>query len=134
MTSPGIQKLRDMEGYLVDPDIIVRVFEALPDAVIIVDAKGLIQLVNTQAELLFGYHRKELFEQPVESLLPVEVRERHIGHRALFYSDPKTRPMGLDMHLKAQRKDGSTFDAEINLSPIPSRNGLLVAAVIRKRR
>lgn len=134
MTSPGIQKLRDMEGYLVDPDIIVRVFEALPDAIIIVDGNGLIQLVNTQAELLFGYHRKELFEQPVEVLLPEEVRERHKGHRRTFYADPRTRPMGLNMHLKAQRRDGSEFDAEINLSPIPSRGGLLVAAVVRKRR
>jgi PAS domain S-box-containing protein len=134
MTSENLQKLRDLEGYLADPDIIVRVFEAFPDAVVVVDENGLIQLVNTQAELMFGYHRKELFDKPVEILLPEEKRERHVQHRVGFFGDPKARPMGLEMRLKARRKDGTEFVAEINLSPIPSQNGLLAAAVIRKRR
>lgn len=134
MTSDNIQKLRDLEGYLADPDIIVRIFEALPDAVIVVDELGMIQLVNAQAELMFGYSRKELFDQSIEILLPNDVRERHVGHRTEFFNDPKSRPMGMDMVLKAKRRNGSEFQAEIYLGPIPSRSGLLVAAVIRKRR
>jgi PAS domain S-box-containing protein len=134
MTSENLQKLRDLEGYLADPDIVIRVFEAFPDAVIVVDEDGNIQLVNAQAELMFGYHRKELFDKPIETLLPEEIRERHVGHRNGFFTDPKMRPMGLNMVLTARRKNGSTFPVDINLSPIPSQQGLLAAAVIRKRR
>ncbi len=134
MTSENIQKLRDLEGYLADPDIIVRIFEALPDAVVVIDDEGLIQLVNAQAELMFGYSRKELFDRPIEILLPEAVRDKHLLHRETFFADPRSRPMGIDLPLKARRRNGTEFLAEIYLGPIPSRSGLLVAAVVRKRR
>jgi PAS domain S-box-containing protein len=40
--------------------------EAVPDALIAVDGRGSIVLVNTQAEALFGYRREELIGLPVE--------------------------------------------------------------------
>ena len=96
-----------------------------------VDADGRIALVNAQTERLFGYRRDELIGHPVEILVPDQVRGLHPDHRAAYMADPRPRPMGADIQLAGQRRDGTTFPAEVSLSAIDTDEGLLVTAVIR---
>jgi PAS domain S-box-containing protein len=105
--------------------------EAAPDAMVIVDERGRIVLVNSQAEHLFGYDRRELLGQPVERLIPAELHARHQSHRAAYAAEPKTRTMGVGLELAAVRKDGSTFPVEIALGPLSSEQGTFVSAAIR---
>jgi protein-histidine pros-kinase len=135
MTNENIAKLRELSGHLIDPDIAIAMFEELPDAIILVDDQARIQLVNKQTELLFGYARRELFDHPVEMLLPEAVRERHVAHRDAYFQDPRVRPMGVGMVLSGRHKNGREFEVEINLSPIvPGRHGSLYLAVVRRTR
>ena len=67
--------------------------EAAPDAIVIVNREGRIELVNGQAESLFGYQRAELLGQPVEMLVPQRFRAKHPEHRTRFFADPKARGM-----------------------------------------
>ena len=105
--------------------------EAAPDAIVGVDEHGRIALVNTQAERLFGYDRRELVGEPMEILVPEAVRGRHPPYRARYLAAPAPRPMGAGMELAARRKDGSEFPAEISLSAIDTEDGRLVSAAIR---
>ena len=105
--------------------------EAAPDAMVCVDAGGRIALVNAQTERLFGYRRDELVGQPVEILVPDQVRGLHPAHRAGYVADPRPRPMGADMQLAGRRRDGSTFPAEVSLAAMGAGDGLLVTAVVR---
>lgn len=105
--------------------------EAAPDAIVIVDGRGRIVVVNSQTERLFGYRRDELIDQPVELLLPAHLHDMHIRHRARYTSAPRTRPMGSERDLAALRKDGSTFPVEISLSALTTDEGLLITSVIR---
>lgn len=105
--------------------------ESAPDAIVIVDAEGQIVIVNHQAELLFGYGRDELLGQPVDVLLPEQLRPRHVQHRAHYAATPRTRPIGAGYTLVARRKDGGEFPAEVSLSPLETEQGLLVTSVIR---
>jgi PAS domain S-box-containing protein len=105
--------------------------ESAPDAIVIVDERGSIALVNHQTEQLFGYTRDELIGELVEILIPVELRETHVEHRRKYTDDPHTRPMGIGMDLLGQRKDGSRFPVEISLSPLRTDEGLLITAVVR---
>lgn len=129
----NIKKLREISDHLIDPDLAAVMIESLPDAMIVVNDKGLIQLVNLRAELLFGYSRKELFDKPIEVLVPDHIKDRHIAHRNGFIDDPQTRPMGAKLDLAARRKDGTNVPVLINLSPIPTPNGVLVMAIIRRK-
>jgi len=97
--------------------------ESAPDGVVIVDAAGLIQIVNRQTEVLFGYPRAELLGQPVEVLLPERFRGQHVSHRTGYQGDPHTRPMGTGLELFGLRRDGSEFPLEISLSPMLSDDG-----------
>jgi PAS domain S-box-containing protein len=105
--------------------------EAAPDAVVIVDTQGAIQIVNRQTEVLFGYARAELLGKPVEVLLPERFRGRHAGHRSGYQHEPHTRPMGIGLELFGLRQDGTEFPVEISLSPMESATGPVVISTIR---
>jgi PAS domain S-box-containing protein len=105
--------------------------ESAPDATVVVNESGNIQMVNRQTENLFGYHRDELIGKQIEILIPPEVRGRHLHHRSGFQAAPKVRSMGVGNELKAIKKDGSSFPVEISLSPIQTEEGLLVSASVR---
>ncbi|MFZ0589158.1 MAG: PAS domain S-box protein, partial [Bryobacteraceae bacterium] len=104
--------------------------ESAAQGVIGVDADGKMTMVNAMAEKLFGYQREELVGQPIEMLLPEGVRHQHVGHRADYFSKPRTRPMGIGLDLKARRKDGTEFPVEISLSHIETRRGPLAVSLI----
>jgi diguanylate cyclase (GGDEF)-like protein/PAS domain S-box-containing protein len=104
--------------------------ESAPNAMVIVDQRGKIALVNSQAVKMFGYNREELTGQSVEVLIPERFRRGHPEHRAEFSSSPRARPMGAGRDLYAVRKDGSEFPVEIGLNPIETEDGLLVISAI----
>lgn len=105
--------------------------EFAPDAVVVVDEQGEIVLVNRQTERMFGYERAELVGRRVERLLPDRFAERHVGHRAGYTQDPRTREMGLGLELAGRRRDGSEFPVDISLSAIEEEGGRLVTAFVR---
>ena len=104
--------------------------ESAPNAMVMVDRRGRIALVNSQAVKMFGYNREELIGQSVEVLIPERFRGGHPGHRMEFSSSPQARPMGAGRDLYAVRKDGSEFPVEIGLNPIETDDELLVMSAI----
>src|SRR5205809_849421 len=105
--------------------------ESAPDAMVIVDERGQLAMVNAQAEALFGYAREELVGKPVEQLVPERIRGEHVRHRTAYQREPKLRPMGAGLELHGRRKDGTEFPIEISLSPVETENGKIVTAAIR---
>ena len=104
--------------------------ESAPNAMVMVDQRGKIALVNSQAVKMFGYNREELTGQSVEVLIPERFRRGHPEHRIEFSSSPQARPMGAGRDLYAVRKDGSEFPVEIGLNPIETEDGLVVMSAI----
>jgi len=107
-----------------------RVVEAVANAIIMVDAGGIIEMVNVQAETIFGYPRAELLGHPIEALLPARHRHQHPQLRNAFFANPQARLMGVERDLNAVRKDGSEFPVEIGLSPMETADGTKVLASI----
>ena len=106
-------------------------FEAIPDALVIVDEGGRIVDVNSHAESMFAYPRAELIGQPVEVLMPERYRGRHVGQRDGYGQRPHVRPMGLGLGLYGRSKDGREFPLEISLAPMQTPTGAVVVSAIR---
>ncbi|WP_299385788.1 sensor histidine kinase [uncultured Lacinutrix sp.] len=106
--------------------------ESAPDAMVIVNDHGKIQLVNKQAEKLFGYQSQELINKPVELLIPERYSNMHSLYRENFFGMPKTRKMGEEgTDLYGINKDGKEIPIQISLSPLKTEEGLLFSAAIR---
>jgi PAS domain S-box-containing protein len=107
-----------------------QVVESAPNAIVMSNASGRIEMVNAQAERVFGYARAELLGQPVEMLVPKRFRGRHPALRTSYLNDPRSRPMGAGRDLYGLRKDGSEFPVEIGLNPIETEEGTMVLSAV----
>ncbi len=107
-------------------------FRAATEGLIIVDRSGRIVEANPEAERLFGYSEAELLGQPIELLVPEQLRQSHAAHVKRYFAAPRTRAMGRGLSLAGRRKDGSEFPLEISLTYAENttRGDLVVAAVV----
>jgi PAS domain S-box-containing protein len=107
-----------------------QVIESAPNAMVMIGATGLIEMINAQTERLFGYQRAELLGKPIETLVPERFRRNHPGLRTAFFAAPNARPMGAGRDLYGLKKDGSEFPVEIGLNPIETDEGTKVLSAV----
>ena len=93
-------------------------FDSAPNGVILADHSGMVLLTNSPLERMFGYTQAQLIGQPVETLIPDELRSAHARYRQDFAQNPVPRPMGAERNLLGRRKDGSEFPIEVGLYPL----------------
>jgi protein-histidine pros-kinase len=108
--------------------------EALPDALVVIDATGKIALFNEKAEFMFGYHRSDMLGQPVEKLMPERARPRHLHDRETynrFDISQRARTMGIGGNLIGLRNDGFEFPVDITLARMVVPKGIYNLACIR---
>jgi PAS domain S-box-containing protein len=100
-------------------------FEFAPDALVMADTEGVIQMANHQAERMFGWTHAELLAQSLEVLLPTALQARSPAKNGRFLE------VGEKTSLLGRRKDGSVFPLEMSLSPVQTEDGTLLAAAMR---
>ena len=123
---------RDAEVQQVQMEARYRgLLEAAPDAMVVVNARGEIVLLNLQAEKQFGYRRDELVGHPVKDIIPEGFAERLVTDGARTAAEALAQQIGTGIELIGHRKDGSEFPIELMLSPLESVDGTLVTAAIR---
>jgi PAS domain S-box-containing protein len=105
--------------------------EAAPDAMVVVNQKGEIVLLNVQAEKQFRYRRDELVGQQVKNIIPQGFAERLLADGLRSVEEALAQQIGTGIELTARRSDGSEFPIELMLSPLESAEGILVTAAIR---
>ena len=105
--------------------------ESTPDAVVMINETGRIVFANTFAARLFGYAADELPGMPVEVLLPARFRAAHVGHRSIYFAQPRTRAMGAGLEFLGLRRDGTEFPVEISLSLLRMDETTLAISAIR---
>ncbi|XOZ33616.1 sensor histidine kinase [Halomonadaceae bacterium KBTZ08] len=106
------------------------IIDASPSALVLVNPKGEIVLVNRATERLFGYEREELLGQYVEILVPAPVRGSHHTYRESYLATPEPRMMGQGRDLYGLGKGGEEIPIEVGLTPIHMPDGPHVLSAI----
>jgi anti-anti-sigma factor len=108
-----------------------QLLDALGDGLVLTDQDGQIVAVNRRCTEMFGYGRGELTGQPVELLVPADLRSSHRRFRDEYGRAPVARRMADRARLIGLRKDGASLPVQISLTPVATATGFLVLVVIR---
>jgi len=105
--------------------------DTAPDAILLVNERGQVELANDMALKLFGYTSEELLHTTAEDLVPTRFRSKHAVNRMSYHQRPVKRQMGEHTATFAVRKDGTEFPVAIALSATTTPNGLIVTCIVR---
>jgi PAS domain S-box-containing protein len=104
------------------------------DAIIFADREGIIRLWNHGAEAMFGFPAAEALGQPLEMIIPENLRARHAeGYRRVMATGTTKYAQDL-LAVPAERRDGSRISIEFSVVPVEDEKGgiLGVGAIIRE--
>ena len=110
---------------------IQNILNSINDAVISVNANGIICHCNAVASRIFGYSIDELISQPIELLMPEPYASNHKKYMYHYEKTGNARIMGVGRQLPAKRKDGSVFQMELSLSESADMGEKRYVGVIR---
>jgi two-component system, NarL family, sensor histidine kinase DevS len=106
-----------------------KLFESIPEMVVVVDSSGTIAFANAHCVEVLGWAPDALVGRRIEVLIPDRLRVRHVEHRDGYVVNPKSRPMGGGLLLTALHRDGREIPVEIALSPLEGEYDATVATV-----
>src|SRR5881296_2623996 len=95
-------------------------FDASPDAMLVVDRRGSVVAVNREATQRFGWAEGELLGRPVDQLIPPRFRRVHVAQRVSEDESPGIAPREAPVSLFARRRDGTEFPVEISQTRLGS--------------
>jgi PAS domain S-box-containing protein len=111
--------------------VLRQLIDTLDDGILLADDDGVIVLASRRLTAMFGYEDGELTGQPVESLVPADLRDIHRMDRGAYMRAPVSRPMAGRVRLVGVRQDGATLPVTVTLSPVPTASRHFVLAVVR---
>jgi diguanylate cyclase (GGDEF)-like protein/PAS domain S-box-containing protein len=115
----------------IDDPGFIWLFNAAPDAMLVVGRDGGIVAANPQAERTFGRSRAELVSLKVEDLMPERFRASHPSKREAYHAAPRVREMGSGTPFVTCLRDGTEFPADISLSPLEMGVSDMVLVALR---
>jgi len=107
------------------------ILDTVPEALITINNRGLIESFSRSAETLFGYRAEEAIGRNVSMLMPSPHREEHDGYIARYVRTGERRIIGTGRVVQAQRKDGSQFPVELAVGEVKVGERLLFTGFIR---
>ncbi|QGX40061.1 response regulator [Permianibacter aggregans] len=120
----------DLTEHIESEERLKEIIEASPNAILLINEQGLIELVNQQTEQLLGYRREQLIGQTVDQLVPDSVRPHHPDLRARYFRQPVRTHIGANRDLYAKHQSGRLIPVEIGLSALTKSGRHLVQAVL----
>lgn len=96
------------------------ILDTVPDAMVVIDARGVIQSFSVAAERLFQRRASDMIGQNVSRLMPQPYRDAHDGYLARYLATGEKRIIGLGRVVVGERADGTTFPMELAVGELIS--------------
>lgn len=113
------------------PGFLRAVLDTVPDALIVIDERGLIVLFSPTAQHMFGWDPEEVVGKNVKMLMPSPYREAHDGYLEHYRDTGEKRIIGSGRVVVGERKDGSTFPMELSVAETNTSSGPFFTGLVR---
>lgn len=107
------------------------ILDTVPDAMIVIDERGIVQSFSSAAERLFGYGREEIVGRNVKVLMPQPYKNDHDGYLERYRQTGERRIIGIGRVVVGERKDGSTFPLELSVGEMQSNDRRYFTGFVR---
>lgn len=108
-----------------------QLLAAASDAMLVVDARGIVVALNPEAERLFGWAEAELLGEPLDRVIPLRFQRLTESQPVGDGTSPGIPPKAAPVNLFARRRDGTEFPVELNRSPLCTGQDGLELVTIR---
>ncbi|MGB9020177.1 MAG: PAS domain S-box protein [Pseudolabrys sp.] len=107
------------------------ILDTVPEAMIVIDDRGIMRSFSSAAERLFGYGANAAIGQNVKILMPAPYQENHDGYLQRYLHTGERHIIGIGRVVVGRRKDGSTFPMELAVGEMNSGNRRFFTGFIR---
>jgi two-component system sensor kinase FixL len=107
------------------------ILDTIPEAMVVIDERGIMHSFSSTAERLFGYPAFEVLGKNVKILMPSPYRENHDGYIERYLRTGERRIIGIGRVVVGERKDGSTFPMELAVGETRSSDQRFFTGFIR---
>ena len=107
------------------------ILDTMADAVITINAQGLIDSFNQAACRIFGYATEEVMGKNVAMLMPEPHRSHHDRYLQHFQATGEARVVGRPREVEGRRKNGSVFPMSLAVSKLVHGNKTSFVGLIR---
>jgi len=107
------------------------ILATVPDAMVVITERGIIQSFSLAAERLFGWKAGEVIGRNVKLLMPESYREQHDGYLDRYLTTGERRIIGVGRVVVGERRDGSTFPMELSVGEMISDDQRFFTGFVR---
>jgi PAS domain S-box-containing protein len=126
-----VSDLRKAEkDLLISEKQLSAIIDTAVDGIIMIDKKGVMEVVNPSAAQMFGYQWSELIGKNVRSLMPEPDHSAHDGYLNNYHQTGIRRIIGIGREVKGKRKDNTIFPFNLSISEVPLPDRTIYVGVI----
>src|SRR5215467_12983650 len=111
--------------------VVRAVVNTVEEAIITIDAQGIVTDLNPAAARVFGFSPEEVIGRNVKMLMPEPYRHEHDGYLSAYLSTGQANVIGPGREVRGQRKDGSIFPMELAVSEMVVSRRRMFTGVVR---
>jgi PAS domain S-box-containing protein len=104
--------------------LLAAIVDSSDAAIMSKDLNGIVTSWNRSAEVLFGYTAAEMLGQPILRIIPPDHHEEEHAIMARIRSGERVEPFDT----VRLRKDGTTVDCSVMVSPVKDADGMVIGA------
>ncbi len=107
------------------------ILETVPDAMVVIDYKGVVMSFSKAAEKLFGLDADQICGRNVSNLMPNPYRDEHDGYIGHYLETGEKRIIGYGRVVTGQRADGSHFPMELHVGEATANGERIFTGFVR---
>jgi len=111
--------------------LLQSILDTVPDALIVIDAQGVVESFSATAERMFGYSSADVCGRNVSMLMPAPYRGEHDRYIERYRRTREPRMIGNMRELTGQRSDGSVFPMELSVGEVLHADRQLFTGFVR---